>query len=106
MSDGNLFAAIAADLPEECFEVLARSEAVRIERILSRGHCSPRGVWYDQAEHEFVVLLQGSAVLELAGEVERALRPGDWLVIPARCRHRVVSTAPDGDTVWLAVHYH
>jgi cupin 2 domain-containing protein len=30
--------------------------------------------------------------------------PGDWLEIPARCRHRVAWTDPNQETVWLAVH--
>ncbi len=105
MNGGNLFSGVPAALPEEYFEVLARSAQVRVERIVSRGHCSPPDFWYDQAEHEFVVLLQGSAVLALEGEGERALQAGDWLVIPAWCRHRVVRTDSASDTVWLAVHY-
>ena len=30
--------------------------------------------------------------------------PGDWVWLPARCRHRVAWTDPDAPTVWLAVH--
>lgn len=105
MKQGNLFGAIPTDLPEECFDALAASSSVRIERIVSRGHRSPPGFWYDQPEHEFVVLMRGTAVLELDGQGERALGPGDWLLIPAHCRHRVVGTVPDEDTVWLTVHY-
>jgi cupin 2 domain-containing protein len=33
------------------------------------------------------------------------MRPGDWLVIPARRRHRVEWTDPERPTVWLALHY-
>ena len=40
----NLF----ADLPEELVEVLAENNHVRIERIISIGHGSPDGFWYDQ----------------------------------------------------------
>lgn len=32
------------------------------------------------------------------------MHPGDWAVLPAHCRHRVAWTAPDRETVWLAVH--
>ena len=34
----------------------------------------------------------------------RALRPGDWVVIPAHCQHRVAWTDPAAETLWLAVH--
>ena len=34
-----------------------------------------------------------------------AMEAGDWLLIPAHARHRVVFTDPDRETVWLAVHY-
>jgi cupin 2 domain-containing protein len=33
------------------------------------------------------------------------LEPGDWTDIKAHVRHRVEWTAPDEDTVWLAVCY-
>lgn len=82
------------------------SEHVRMERIVSRGHASPEGFWYDQLQHEFILLLRGAARLRFEDEdsiVE--LKPGDYLIIPAGCRHRVEWTSPDEPTVWLAVHY-
>ena len=36
---------------------------MRVERIVSSGHCSPEGFWYDQDEQEWVPLLQGAARL-------------------------------------------
>ncbi len=44
----NLFADLSADLSEELVEVLAENKHVRIERIVSTGHASPDGFWYDQ----------------------------------------------------------
>ena len=73
-------------------------------RIASRGQADPPGQWYDQAEAEFVLLLQGAARLGFADATERALAPGDWAVIPAHCRHRVAWTDPAVETLWLAVH--
>jgi cupin 2 domain-containing protein len=102
----NLFARIPDDLPAELFETLVEGDAVRIERIVSRGHVTPAGQWYDQERHEWVLLLRGAARLAFADGREVALAPGDWLVIPARYRHRVAWTDPQQDTVWLAVHYH
>lgn len=102
----NLFRAHPAALPEELAETLARSAQVRIERIVSRGHASPAGFWYDQAEHEFVVLLSGRARLAFTdGTPTLDLVPGDWLDIPAHTKHRVEWTDPEQDTVWLAVFY-
>lgn len=102
----NVFAELPPDLSEELFRTLAESDHVRIEQIVSRGHASPEGFWYDQPQHEFVLLLKGAARLRFAGEDSSAeLKPGDCLTIPARCRHRVEWTQPDEATVWLAVHY-
>ncbi len=91
-------------LPDELFTTLAAAPGVRIERILSTGQASPEGFWYDQAWDEFVLLVQGAARLQIDGEGERTLGPGDWAMIPARKRHRVAWTDPDAPTVWLAVH--
>lgn len=104
LSRHNLGEAIPADLPEEFSEILARGKNVRIERIVSRGHASEPGFWYDQDEDEFVLVVSGKARLEFAEKQETmSLGPGDWLVIPAHCRHRVAWTDPEQDTVWLAV---
>lgn len=101
----NLFSGIPAVLDEERIETLCRSGAVRIERILSRGHASPEGFWYDQETHEWVALMQGRARLRFADrEAPVDLAPGDTLWLPAGCRHRVEWTDPDATTIWLAVH--
>ena len=96
------------DLPEpghdELFTELLRRPGIRIERIVSHGQVTPPDAPYDQPHDEWVLLLAGAARLWLDGEGERELRPGDALMIPAHCRHRVTWTDPDGPTVWLAVH--
>jgi len=48
----NLFSELPANLPEELIEKLVDAPEVRIERIVSTGHSSPPGFWYDQAESE------------------------------------------------------
>lgn len=102
----SLLEGIPRELPVEVAEVLCRSDAVGIERIVSRGHASPPGFWYDQETDEFVLLVKGRAGLRLEGqEAEVTLEAGDWLEIKAHTRHRVEWTDPHGDTVWLAVHY-
>ena len=102
-SFGNLFEGIAAELPEEQVDVLAQAAGVRIERIVSRGHGSPEGFWYDQPEDEWVLVAAGEGMLEFEDGRRITLRPGDWVDIPAGVRHRVVRTAEDRETVWVAV---
>ena len=101
----NLFADIPADLPEELVEILAESGGVRIERIVSQGHASPPAGWYDQEDHEFVVLLSGGATLEFENGTMVSMKPGDWRIIEAHSRHRVAWTEESGHSVWLAVFY-
>ena len=106
MPADNLFANLPTSLPEELFEKLVEHEKFFLERIVSTGQSTPEGEWYDQATHEWVVLLAGSAGLQIEGEAEvRTLRPGDYVLLRAHCRHRVEWTDPDQTTVWLAVHY-
>lgn len=106
MSAGNLFAALPAILRTEQVDVLTDAAGVRIERIISRGHVTPPGEWYDGERDEWVALLAGAARLRFEGEAApRALAPGDWLHIPAHARHRVEWTDPEQATVWLAVHF-
>jgi len=101
----NLFDEIPDKLPEELFQVLLGTPGVRIERIVSRGHSSPEGFWYDQENHEWVLLLSGAARLTFEGEPPMELRPGTFVNIPAHRRHRVEWTTPAEPTIWLAVHY-
>lgn len=104
METQNLFHNIAKDLPEEILETLAGNEQVRIERIVSMGHVSQPGFWYDQASHEFVLLIQGSAHLAFVDHTVE-LAPGDYLTIEPHQKHRVLWTDPNQPTLWLAVHY-
>ena len=101
----NLFAQIPEDLPEEVIQPLLSTPGLRIERIISQGHASPEGFWYDQEEHEWVLLLRGAARLRLEGEEPIGLRPGSFIDIPAHRRHRVEWTDPSEPTIWLAIHY-
>jgi cupin 2 domain-containing protein len=102
----SLFEGIPDALHAELTQRLAGRVGVRIERIVSRGHASPEGFWYDQGETEWVLLVRGAAKLRFEGEDELVeMAPGDYLTIPARARHRVEWTAPNQETVWLAVFY-
>jgi cupin 2 domain-containing protein len=92
------------NLPEELTTVLQEGTGVRIERIVSTGHRSPNGFWYDQPENEWLMVLTGAAKLTFEDRVMELL-PGDTINIPAHQKHRVEWTTPDEPTVWLAVFY-
>src|SRR5579863_6296218 len=100
----NLFADLPVHLPDEVLTTLLEAGGMRIERIVSHGHASPDGFWYDQDLHEWVVLLKGTARLRFENETIE-MKPGDFVNIPAHRRHRVEWTTPDEPTVWLAAFY-
>jgi cupin 2 domain-containing protein len=90
----NLFADNPTHLPDELFTTLLEAANVRIERIVSHGHASPEGFWYDQDQHEWVIVLKGAARLRFEdGMLE--MKFGDFLNIPAHQKHRVEWTAPE-----------
>lgn len=90
--------------PEEIFETIANGPGVRIERILSCGQITPPNQWYDQETDEWVLLVQGSAVLRFESNRQIELKSGDHILIPKKCRHRVESTSTP--CIWIAVHAH
>jgi len=100
----NLFDAIPDTLSEELIETISSHPNARIERIVSHGHNSPEGFWYDQDEDEFVLLLQGEAELEFEDGAMR-LKPGDYLTIAAHQKHRVKWTTSEHPSIWLTVHF-
>jgi cupin 2 domain-containing protein len=106
MASGN----ILENLPDvvvgaEDFITLASGDGFKIQRIVSRSHCTPPYEWYDQDTTEFVSVVQGEARLLFEGEDSpRVMKAGDWILIPAHRRHRVEWTSENELTVWLAVH--
>ncbi|WP_430481089.1 hypothetical protein QUC30_01405 [Aeromonas caviae] len=93
MHTGNLLGQIPSPLPSEVFADLVSTNNVRIERILSQGQQTPTGEWFDQDEHEWVLLVQGEAILVFitpdTGVQERVhLGPGDYINIPAHLQHK------------------
>ncbi len=106
MEAGQIFANVVASAAEESSDEILRRGPLRIERIVSCGQASPPGFWYDQDEGEWVLVLRGRAGLEIEGrDGVFEMGPGDYVDLPAHCRHRVAWTAEDEPTVWLAVFY-
>ncbi|MDY7018276.1 MAG: cupin domain-containing protein [Nitrospirota bacterium] len=89
---GNLLEEVSQAQGQETYETLLECGSVRIERIVSFGHASQEGFWYDQAEDEWVVLLEGAAILEDAEGTRLLLKPGDTVWLPAGLKHRVAWT--------------
>jgi cupin 2 domain-containing protein len=100
----NLFDEIPQRLPKELVQILVRDAEVRIERIISHGHASAPDFWYDQSQHEWVIVLKGAARLQFEDRMIE-MKPGDFINIPAFKKHRVHWTTPDEPTVWLGVRY-
>jgi cupin 2 domain-containing protein len=105
MQSKNLLELIPQNLDQEVFEEIVNSASVRIERIISKGHTSPNSGWYDQEENEWILILEGSAILAFEDGSRCDLAVGDYLTIPAHLKHRVAWTPPGEVTVWLAIFY-
>ena len=101
----NIYSNIPDDLTQEAFEEILRNDSLKLERIISKGHETPKDQWYDQDEDEWVILLKGSAGLSIEGEGETVvLKPGDYVLLQAHLKHRVEWTDSEEETIWLAVH--
>lgn len=89
-------------LNEEEIDVLFNGKNIRIERIVSMGQVSPENFWYDQDEDEWLVLIEGKAILEYETN-SVSLSKGDTLFIPAHQRHRINWTSTDPPCIWVCV---
>jgi len=101
----NIFNNIPSKLSHEAISELISNDTLKIERIISKGHVSPEHGWYEQAQNEWLILLQGAATLTFGDNRELRLKSGDYLNIPAKQKHKVSWTDPDIETIWLTVHY-
>ena len=101
----NILHQIPDQLEQELFENLLEIPGLRVERIVSKGHQSPASHWYDQDCNEWVMLVQGAAILSFENQPPVHLERGDFVNIPAHTRHRVEWTDPEQTTIWLAIHY-
>ena len=103
----NLFYTEDIDFSEnkEISTILAEGKNVRIERIVSTGQITASDFRYDQTENEFVTVLQGEAKILFDNGIEQHLVQGDYLTIPAHCRHKVTHTSTEPACVWLVVFF-
>jgi cupin 2 domain-containing protein len=101
---GHLFHLPSVLPSEELFTPLLEHPHVRIERIVSSGQTTPPGQWYDQAQDEWVIVLQGAATLTYDDGNSVSMQPGDYVMLPAHTRHRVDFTSQEPPCIWLAIH--
>ena len=85
---------------EEDFTTLFENKNIKIVRIVSSDNLEIKE--YCQEEDEFVILLEGKAVLDLNGK-KITLNRGDTLFIPSKTKHRVLTTQKG--TLWIAIHF-
>ena len=104
MGKYNIFEQIIVDKNEEKFFEIFKNETIKIEKIVSNGQKSPENFWYEQEKSEFVLVLEGFAILEFEDRVVE-LKRGDCINIEAMEKHRVKYTSLDEPTIWFAVFY-
>ena len=105
MKQSNIFKEIPKQLQDELFEDIITTEKLKIQRIVSYGHTSPKSGWYKQDTNEWVILLKGEAILSFEKREDIRLKSGDYINILALEKHKVSWTKPDEESVWLAIHY-
>ncbi|MCI5707167.1 MAG: cupin domain-containing protein [Odoribacter sp.] len=98
----SIFSNIAQSGEEEQFNLLAKSPNCRVERIVSAGHSSPKGFWYDQENDEFIMLVQGEATLEFEDKMVD-MKAGDYMVIHKNTKHRIEKSSMEPACIWLCV---
>ncbi len=101
----NIFDSIPDNLDNEVFDQLLQNEQIKIERIISKGHSSPKSGWYNQDKNEWIIILKGDAIISFENNEDIILKVGNHLHIPAHTKHKVKWTTPDTETIWLAVFY-
>ncbi|MBM5574346.1 cupin domain-containing protein [Deefgea sp. CFH1-16] len=96
----NIYTDAVVPASGETFSALLSQQGLLIERIVS----SPKiaSTQYVQTQDEWVLLLQGEAEMDVAGE-RVLLAVGDYLFLPAQTPHTVLRVS-DG-AIWLAVHH-
>lgn len=105
MNTKNFYSNIPDKIPEEIIETIYKSNTLRIERIISKGHSSPENFWYNQNENEWVLVLEGRAIIKYDDNSTITLQKGDYIFIPAHKKHRVEWTDKNQLTIWLAIFF-
>ena len=105
MKTNNIFQNIPTNLDEELFTNILDHKGLKFQRIVSDAHITPKDEWYDQEDNEWLILIQGAAIISFEDEEDITLKVGDYLNLPSHKRHRVSWTSEDEKTIWLVAHY-
>ncbi len=97
----NIFDVKKINKTKEIVEILKKNENVRIEKIISTGQTTD---WMEQEEEEFVMLIQGEAIIEYENKTQE-LRAGDTVIIKKNEKHRVVYTSKNPCCIWICIFY-
>lgn len=100
----NIYEKVQIDKTEETFFEIFKNDKIKVEKIVSNGQSSPLNFWYEQKENEYILLLEGFAILEFE-DFEVELKKGDCLNINSMQKHRVKFTSQEEPTIWFAVFY-
>ena len=98
----NIFSIPKLPSQQEQIDILHQDRGIRIERIVSTGSVSD---WYDQDEAEYVILLEGNAMIEFEDYSRKEMSKGDTLFIAPHVRHKLSYTSKDPPCIWLCVFY-
>lgn len=98
---GNLYDDALPPAQGERFENLLQHRNLVVERIISSAATTP--TLLVQAQDEWVLLAQGTAVLDINGQA-KSLKAGDYVFLPAGVPHTVKQVSEGA--LWLAVHLH
>jgi len=101
MNHGNLHDHAGAPTTGERFDTLLRHRNLHVERIVSS--CDIQPTEYIQEQDEWVLLVQGTATLEIDGKAT-TLKAGDHVFLPARTPHTVTEVSQGA--LWIAIHLH
>ena len=101
MNIRSLFDSVAPPVTGERFETLLQHKNLHIERIFSSSDIPLTR--YVQTQDEWVLLVQGTAVIEIGGTTA-SLTAGDYVFLPANTPHCVREVSEGA--LWLAVHLH
>ncbi len=101
----NFLSLIPEQVDEEIFQDIVDTGQLKIERIISHGQSSPETGWYDQEKSEWVMIIEGEAIIEFDDGTETRLGKNDFLFLKPHQKHRVKWTASDRKTIWLAVYF-
>ncbi len=98
----NIMQDLEPSASEEILKTIYSNKNIKIERIVSNGQISPQGFWYDQEEYEFVLLVEGNAVIEFEN-YKVSLKKNDFIMIEPHKKHRITYTSKPA--YWLCVFF-